>query len=675
VLYLSNIPFLRIFIPFLLGIICCIVWKLNLNVLVPLLISFAALTLLYLNNRPRFGIQQNTKLFILLTDLFLFLAAIQCCFLNDIQNNGNYYGHYLNQEKQMWTAEILELPVEKENVLKVTVEVKALKSASATCGKSIVYIKRPFDKTSLKPGTRLNINSTFNPVPEPMNPHEFNYREFLAKKNIHYTSFAEVTDVEVIGLAEGFSLLNFGSEIKRTVLEIFNTSGLNNGAAQLCAALLTGYDDEISPETINAFAHSGTLHVLSVSGLHTGILYAVLIFILGTIDKNKKYKFLQLLVITVVLWGFVLITGFSPPVLRAAIMLNLIAVGRFYYNYSSEHSLNILAVSAFIILLVDPILVADTGFLLSYFAVAGILLFEPSMTRLIDSRYWIVNKTWQLISVSLAAQISTLPITLFLFHQFPLWFVFTNLVIIPLCIGIMALAFLFLFKLTFLAPVINYCTAFILFLIHLTDSPGTGYIDHIDFGWSDLLFLSALIITTALFVKNNSYSNAAAAFSLLIGWQIFSFLEISSKKASSHIAIYQAKKASAIDLKNAGDLFFMSSLNPNNYNYHIKNNHTWLNYPEKTELNMNFIVSPDEKFLSVENPDQAVLIRLLKPDHVLVRNNIELPEELLKDVKPKLIIADGSNNYPVLKKLKVLCDKFAIPFHSTAKDGYLQIGL
>lgn len=658
------------------GIVCCIVWKFNADVLIPLLISLALLSVLYLNNRSKFGVQQNSAAFIFISDVFLFLAAVHCCYLNDIKNEKNYFGHYINSDKQVWTGEILDLPVEKENFYKVMMEVKAVQQASTTCGKSILYLKKPFDKALLVPGTILSVKSAFHTVPEPLNPHEFDYREFLARKNIYYTSFADAESVKLNGISTTtFPLRTIGSGIKQKILNVFNAPELNKDAAQLCAALLTGYDDEISPETINAFAHSGTLHVLSVSGLHTGILYAVLIFILGSLDRNNKYKFIQLIIITFVLWGFVLITGFSPPVLRAAIMLNLIAIGRFYYNYAAQHSLNILAVSAFLILVFDPMLILDTGFLLSYSAVAGILLFEPSITRLVNSKYPMVNKFWQLTSVSLAAQISTLPVTLLLFHQFPLWFVFSNLVVIPVCIAVMALAFLFLCKLAFLAPLINWCSVFIFFVIHLTDAPGWGYIEHIDFGWTDLMFLSALIITTALFVKSNSYRYVSAAVSLLILWQVFSITEVISKRSASHIAVYHVKKQSAVDLKNSDQLYFSDETSANNYNYHIKNNHTYINCSDKQELAFDYVATANEKFLSVGSDKEGVLIKFLKPDHILMRNNAELPEEALKYVKPKLIVADGSNNYSVIKKLKALCGKFAIPFHSTANDGYLQIGL
>jgi competence protein ComEC len=468
--------------------------------------------------------------------------------------------------------------------------------------------------------------------------------------------------------------VNFGLSIKQKIKTGFETSGLNKETAQLCTALLTGYDDEINSDTINAFAHSGTLHVLSVSGLHTGILYAVLIFLLGLVDRNKKHLFIQLIIISVALWSFALITGFSPPVLRAVIMLNLIAIGRSYYSYSSQHSINILAVSAFLILIFNPLLIYDTGFLLSYSAVLGILYFEPVFTPLIHSRFTIVNKIWQLTSVSLAAQLTTLPITLFLFHQFPLWFIVSNLIVIPLCTVVMFLALLVLFKLNFMAAVINFCSSIIFYCIHLTDSRGIGYMDNIDFGWRDLIFLTAFIAGIAVFIRQRGYVCIAGAAILLIVWQLSSLFEITEKKSASHVGIYHVNKQMAADIKNANSIHFNSDLSNSNYNYHVKPNHTVYNYPDIDSLKFDFIKSGKNSFFKLTSEKQQALIHFLEPDYILVSNNADLPEACLtKNIK--LIIADGSNNYKNIKELRTLCDKFAVPFYATAEKGYIQINL
>lgn len=640
----------------------------------PLLISLLALCVLYFSNRKTTS-QQSKWLYIFVSDVFLVLAGLHCCYLYDVENDAEYYGHFVNSESQAWVGEVKDLPVEKEKFYKVQMEVKTLQNKQQLSGKVLVYVKKPFDLSLLKPGNSLSISSIFNVTKPPLNPHEFNYKEFLERKNIYYQSFVEVNEMELLSKPTEFSLVNFGLEIKQKIKTAFESSSLNEEAAQLCIALLTGYDDEINTETINAFAHSGTLHVLSVSGLHTGILYAVLVFILGIIDKHKKYKALHLIIITLSLWFFVLITGFSPPVLRAVIMLNLIALGRFYYSYSSLHAVNILAVSAFALLVFNPLLIFDTGFLLSYSAVLGILYFEPAFTALVNSRFTFVNKIWQLTSVSLAAQITTLPITLFLFHQFPLWFVFSNLLVIPLCTIVMFLGILLVVKLSFFAPVINFCSGLIFYCIHLTDTQGIGYIDNIDFGWSDLFFLTAFIITTTLFMKQRTYVYVAGAAVLLILWQVTSLFEVIEKKSSSHLSIYHVNKQTAIDLKNTEQVYFNANTSSSNYNYHIKNNHTFYNYPTIDSLNFDYVKTKSWSLLKFNSLKQKALISFLKPDYLMISKNTEVDESCFSNPHLKLVIADGSNKYWNIKKLRGLCDKFAVPFHSTAEKGYLQLDL
>jgi competence protein ComEC len=670
----KNIPFVRILIPFVFGIFICTANHLNFKVIFPLIGSLIILVLLYFKTRKT-TLENGRWAYIAVSDVFLFLCGLYCCYACDIKNTSGYYGHYITTGQHQWVGEVKELPVEKEKFYKVVMGVRALQDQPQLQGKAIIYFKKPINVALLSPGNILNLKSEFNTIREPLNPHEFNYKEFLARKSIYYQSFVSAGNGNFVSENHNFSLIYFGLKIKQKIISVFKASNLNPEAAQLCIALLTGYDDEINSETINAFAHSGTLHVLSVSGLHIGILYAVLVFVLGLFDKKKKHKLLHLIVISIALWFFVLITGFSPPVLRAVIMLNLIAVGRFYYGYSSQHSINILAVSAFILLVFDPLLIYDTGFLLSYSAVLGILCFEPGFTALVESKYTIVNKTWQLISVSLSAQITTLPITLFLFHQFPLWFIFSNLLVIPLCTAVMFLGFLILIKFSFISPLINLCSSLIFYCIHLTDKEGIGYIDRIDFGFSDLVFLAAFITTAALFIKHRSYAFVTAASLLFILWQTVSLFEVTAKKSLTHIGIYQVNKQTAIDLKNAEQVLFCKDLKVNDYNFHVKNNHSFYNYPQIDDLNYDYVRSKNISLLRISEPDHQSLIEFLKPDYLLITNNVDLNETSIKESGVKLLIADGSNNYKVIKKLRLLCDKFDIAFYSTAEKGYLQINI
>src|SRR6476620_11471941 len=137
-----------------------------------------------------------------------------------------------------------------------------------------------------------------------------------------------------------------GLSCKEFVLKSLKEGGLSAEAYGICAALLTGYDADIDSGIMEAFSHSGTLHVLSVSGLHTGLIYLVLSFLFDLADRRKNRKLLKFLFITFFLWGFALVAGFSAPVLRAVIMFNLLGFGKIFFRAGARHQVNILCVSA-----------------------------------------------------------------------------------------------------------------------------------------------------------------------------------------------------------------------------------------------------------------------------------------------------------------------------------------
>lgn len=644
--------------------------------MIALLVVFIALCLAYFYNRS-LATPFKSAVFVFLSDVFLFLSAVYSCYYVNPKNASNFYGYYVSKDPQEWVGEIAELPIEKEKFYKVVLQVKSVRSVDvvSTNGKALVYFKKPVNKANLLPGNNLIINSTFISVNEPLNPDEFNYKEFLASKGIYYQSFVEPENQHLQSSKGGFFPLVAGQNIKVKIIEVFNRGLLTDEAAKLCTALLTGYDDEIDTETVNAFAHSGTLHVLSVSGLHTGILFAVVVFLLGLIDRHKKYKRIQLFVLLVSLWGFVLITGFSPPVLRAAVMLSFLAVGKYVYNYLENASLNILAVSAFVILLFDPRLLYDIGFLLSYTAVLGILLFGPYFTSLYTSNNKFMNKVWELCAISIAAQLSTLPITLLYFHQFPIWFVLTNLLVIPLCTLLMFLGVLYLLKLTIVSGIINKITGLVIYTIHITDVPGLGYLCNIDFSTMDMLFLMLIIILGALCIKQRSYYFATAFLAIVILWQILSVMGVSYKKNEMCLAVYQSNKGAAFDMKNKTQLRFASTLEQHDYDFHVRNHHITYNYSNELSFSYNYIKSGNFSFLQVKKAKDLTLLNYLKPSVVLFSQDVELSSEFIWTYKPMKVIADGSNKFFVIKNIKAICDKYEIPFHSTKENGFIKLHL
>lgn len=673
----SKIPFVRLLIPYLTGILLCKIFHINFNVLIVLNCVFAALVVMFFYNRKSATLIKSS-VYVFLSDLFLFLSAVYSCYYINPKNYSDFYGHFLTKENCTWVAEVTDLPVEKENFYKIALDVKSIQNGADfrnVQGKVLAYFKKPFDKKQLSPGDFVEIYSEFLPVQKPLNPNEFNYKNFLSEKGIYFQTFIESGSHKLIRNYENLSLKVEGLKVKAAILDLFNSPLLNKSAAQLCAALLTGYDDEISKETINAFAHSGTLHVLSVSGLHTGIIYGVVVFLLGVVDKNKRFKIVHPLILLSVLFVLVLITGFSPPVLRAVIMLGFLAIGKYYYNYLENASVNIMAVSAFMILLFNPLLICDVGFLLSYTAILGILLFGPQINSLFRPGNKVINKVWQLSAISIAAQVSTLPVTLYYFHQFPVWFVFTNLIVIPICTLIMFCGFLFLMKLSFVSVFINKMSSLIFGILQITDMPGLGYIDKIDFDIKDLYFMISVIMMIIFFVKFKTYFLLKAALIVVLCWQIFSLINVYSKKASSFVGIYQVNKFFVVDCKNAEKLMCSSNVDSSSYNYHVKTHQITYNYPILFNHTFSYIKSENISFLQVKSEEEFALIDFLKPHVILFSCNPEIDNYFTISYKPKKIIADGSNSYLFVKKLKKVSEMLGIPFSSTKESGFIKLNL
>ncbi|MBN1820838.1 MAG: ComEC/Rec2 family competence protein, partial [Prolixibacteraceae bacterium] len=194
-------------------------------------------------------------------------------------------------------------------------------------------------------------------------------------------------------------------------------------------ALTLGYKDALDPETKEVYSSCGAMHVLAVSGLHVGIIYLAINFLIGFLKRLKTGRYLFIIITITILWFYALLTGLSPSVLRSALMFSVLITGENLRRPVNIY--NSLAVSAFILLFFNPNLIFETGFQLSYSAVAGIVFFQPKINNLFNPGNFVLKYSWSLFSVSLAAQLSTFPLTIYYFHQFPFYFWLSNFIVIP----------------------------------------------------------------------------------------------------------------------------------------------------------------------------------------------------------------------------------------------------
>ncbi len=275
-------------------------------------------------------------------------------------------------------------------------------------------------------GDELLVPALHRPLDPPHNPAEFNYRRYLANRAIFKQVYLEPGQVKRIRTGSANSLYAEALHLRNRMISLYDRY-LDRESAALMSTLLLGYRASLSKESIAAFTNTGTLHVLSVSGMHVGILALILGFLFLPFRSNTRIRWLYPLLIISAIWFYAVITGLSAPVCRAALMLSCILIGKGLSR--RQNSYNLIAISAFFLLLYKPLYLFDVGFQLSYIAVLGLIYLHPKLYAALYVKNYVADKIWSYIALSIAAQVATLPVSLYYFHQFPVYFLPANLFI------------------------------------------------------------------------------------------------------------------------------------------------------------------------------------------------------------------------------------------------------
>jgi competence protein ComEC len=361
----------------------------------------------------------------------------------------------------------------------------------------------------LKYGSILAAKATFASIPGALNPYQFDYREFLARKQIYRTAFVPSDNWILTGI-KGNPLLSFAFSLREKLLNLYCRVGIEGENLAVLSALTMGYKSLLDEETKRVFSTSGAMHILAVSGLHVGILFATISAFLFFLGRIRRGRFIKAAILIGFLWFFAIFTGLSPSVIRAALMFSLVIIGTAYTRKTNIY--NTLSASAFIILSVNPILITEVGFLLSYFAVLSIVFFYPHIYGLIYVKSRWLDKVWVLVAVSVSAQIGTFAIGMFYFHQFPNYFIFTNLYAIPLAFFVLylSIALIVFSPIPIMAMGIGWLldkTLLLLnVLIRFTDSLPYSTTTGVSISSTQMIMIFSAIILFAVFLEGRKYS-------------------------------------------------------------------------------------------------------------------------------------------------------------------------
>lgn len=566
--------FIRLLLPFCIGI-----WVLRsgefaeLNS-VALIYSIIIIILLFIINYlyKSLKVYNHLKSLSLLIYFWLFLIGAAWC---RIKNERQDFHHFSRNPAQFYKIFIADEPRQNGSAVRFNVRViyaySGAEKAAASGSLMVTTRSDLHDPTALKYGQTFIIPARYTEVPPPYNPGEFDFRSWLADHQIFHQAFLETEEMVPTGEQKGSALISFALALRQQQTGLYRKLIKDDEAFAVAAALILGYRSDLSAETLSAYTRTGTIHALSVSGMHVGIIYLVLEWGLRWMNRKLILKWIKVILLLTLIWSYTLLTGYSPSVLRSAIMLSLFIMAKSLRKDAG--SLHVLTFSACCLLVYDPNLLWDAGFQLSYLAVLGLVWLQPGIERLLSFQWSWLQKLWSMVSLSIAAQVLTSPFSVYYFHQFPLYFIFSNLFIaLPVALLMYGGIAILLFRLYWLAPAFEWLICFM--------NKGLSWIAKLPYAVIDAIWLSKtefILLCLGLAgllagVQNRKKPITRGAVLLLLCLQLLLGLDKVNSKTQKKILLFSLSKNYAAAFINGRSAVVVTGLKAEDqaFRFHIR---------------------------------------------------------------------------------------------------------
>jgi competence protein ComEC len=551
-------------------------------------------------------------------------------------------------------------------------EVCFVDSISCT-GKVLLRIAQESSAHPLEIGDCVIAHARFGELQKKRNPHDFDYGAYLKRKNIQAQVFLKRNSYR-IRKSSSFNLRKWAADqrlfLKRELRGIIK----NKEVLGITEAMLLGDKSEVPKEVITNYASAGVLHILAISGLHVGILFALLNFMTRPLLFLKKGKYIRWVFVMLFMWGFALLVGLASSVVRAVAMFSFVGIalcisGRFTVLHS-------LVSAAFVSLLFNPFFLFDVGFQLSYSAVLFLVVLQPFLARLWRPKYKVLVYFWNLITVSIAAQIGVLPLSLFYFHQFPSLFVLSNLVILPF-VGLVLfwalLVLLFALSGWVLPFFVKRFTDFVLLLNEFVDwvAMQEAYIFENVYFPSGYVWTSYVCIILGIVSLKKKKKGVLFVFSCALVFFLLLHLWHNKENREKDVFVVFHKYKSSLLLKKSKAVIEVYTDSRSRDSLYLKA-YFRENFPIQKVAFREF-----ENFHKFQNKTIAVLDSVwkntgdaLKVQILILTNSPKLNlERLLRDSEVEQVVADGSN-YPSYKeRWRKTCQKWDVNYHDTTEKG------
>ena len=553
-----QFPLVRIALAVFAGIATGIFCRINLQVpvVVPLILFFCYGLLLFF---PRFTFSYSYRwingILIFLITVLLSIKLVQ---LGEDTRKKDYFGNYQPIERSC-VGEIIEPVVQKKKVTKVFARITFVKDKGRwfkSEGTAVISIARSSRSQLLCYGDLIVMNTIFTMPDVSRNPGGFDNKHYLQLKGIYRQAYVKRDRWRLLSHGNRNPVFNLALSWRDRMLMILRGDGMKGREFAVAGALLLGYVDEIDNELRQDYSATGLMHIIVVSGMHVGIVFILLEKLLVFLNNRKRGPYIKAGVLIICIWLYAMVTGLSPPVSRASVMLSMVVIGKAMDR--RPHVLNVMAASAIFLLIRQPLLLVNPGFQISYVAVTGIvLLFNPVHSLFLPNN-GLVDKIWSIVAVSIVAQLSILPLCLYYFHQFPNYFIFTNIIIVPLAnliiytgIGALALGNVPWISLV-IAKVLSFMIWFLNSFIHRMASFPYAVSRGIVFTLTESIILELIIVTAIVFMfrKRKMWLFISLGFMILLSVGILK--ERIARSSVSSITVYDIRGKGLVDFVTGG---------------------------------------------------------------------------------------------------------------------------
>lgn len=681
--FFNSTPFAKLIIPLILGILLAYYINLDTFKIEVLLICLSSIFLIahFVINKPKFLFFVSFIGYVLIFFIGFFLAEKQ-----ELRNKPKHFANLLkdNNDQVFMYGNIAITPEGKANSIKVLANIHQLQydSTKKTCeGKMLLYLQKDSISLKLKKGDGILFLTKLVKISPPKNPGEFNYAAFMANKNIFYQQYLPSNSytTEVSNRKDYLELF------KHYYLNLLQKNVKNTHSLALAKGLIIGQRSEIDQQIYESFSHTGIIHILSVSGLHLGIVMTILIWLFSFFPYSSiKWKWIKTIIILFFIWTFAIITGFSTAVQRAALMASIFIIGKEVNKKASNY--NILFASLFIICLFNPLVLKDLGLQLSYLALIGLAVFYKEFYNLCIIKNKIGNKIWEWTATSFAAQTTTLPLTIFWFGNFPTYFLLANppailLSFVILGLGLVLMVFGWIPAIgQFLGFLINYACLALLTVINWINGLPFAICENIYSNKYNLLLNFSTVLLLILAVINRKFK-----WYLITGFCIISSFIIATKEKITLLQkpasiVYSIPKNTILTKVIGQNIYFFGDTifdkKNANYNFKIKGSIRQLGakniyFNEKKDsifvINGNKILLWNNQFNYTKFSKKVVL------DYILLSKKSFLDfENLNKNFDFNMLILDESIKSFKLEKLKASFKAQNIQFYSVSENGAFQ---